>query len=47
LIIVTQGTIEHFIDFKKTVLDAPLASFVTKGKLHRLAPALKDGQGKM
>lgn len=47
LIIVTQGAIEHFIDFKKTVLDAPLASFVTKGKLHKIVPALKNGQGKL
>ncbi|MEP7320438.1 MAG: AraC family transcriptional regulator [Saprospiraceae bacterium] len=38
LIIAIQGRIEHFIDFKSNSYDAPLVSFVTKGKVHRLVP---------
>ena len=34
---------EHFIDFETVVLDAPLVSFVTKGKVHRAIPRPKDG----
>lgn len=44
LIIGAEGQLEHFIDFKNTTLDAPLVSFVTKGKVHRAIPKLKDGQ---
>lgn len=44
LIIGMEGQLEHFIDFKNTVLDAPLVSFVTKGKVHRVIPQPKDGQ---
>ncbi|MEE1886013.1 AraC family transcriptional regulator [Pedobacter flavus] len=43
LIIAIEGKLEHFIDFKTTVLEAPLVSFVTKGKVHRVIPKLKDG----
>lgn len=44
LIIGIEGQLEHFIDFKNTLLDAPLISFVTKGKIHRVIPKLKDGK---
>lgn len=44
LIIALEGELEHFIDFKTTILDAPLVSFVTKGKVHRVVPKLKNGQ---
>lgn len=44
LIIGIEGQLEHFIDFKNTLLDAPLVSFVTKGKVHRVIPKLKDGR---
>lgn len=44
LIIGIEGRLEHFIDFKTTTLDAPLVSFVTKGKVHRAIPQLKNGQ---
>ncbi|MBK9270954.1 MAG: helix-turn-helix transcriptional regulator [Saprospiraceae bacterium] len=44
LIIGTEGQLEHFIDFKTTSLEAPLVSFVTKGKVHRVIP--KPVQGK-
>lgn len=47
LIIGMEGQLEHFIDFKTTTLDAPLVSFVTKGKVHRVIPKLKDGKCKM
>lgn len=44
LIIGVQGRLEHFIDFKTTTLDAPLVSFVTKGKVHRAIPRVLKGQ---
>jgi AraC family transcriptional activator of pobA len=44
LIIGVEGALEHFIDFKTTVLATPLISFVTKGKVHRAIPKLKDGK---
>jgi AraC-like DNA-binding protein len=43
LIIGIEGKLEHFIDFKKTEWEAPLVSFVTKGKIHRAVPGvIKD-----
>jgi hypothetical protein len=42
LLIGVEGRLEHFIDFKSTTLEAPFASFVTKGKVHRVLPGLKD-----
>ncbi len=47
LIIGMEGQLEHFIDFKTTTLDAPLVSFVTKGKVHRVIPKLKNGKCNM
>ena len=47
LIICINGKLEHFIDFKNTILDAPLVSFVTKGKVHRVIPKLKQGKCEM
>lgn len=44
LIIGVEGSLEHFIDFKTTSIEAPFASFITKGKLHRVKPILKDGK---
>ncbi len=44
LIIGMEGQLEHFIDFENTLLDAPLVSFVTKGKVHRVIPKLKNGK---
>ncbi|HZH69208.1 MAG TPA: helix-turn-helix transcriptional regulator [Flavobacteriaceae bacterium] len=44
LIIGIEGRLEHFIDFKNTTYDAPLISFITKGKIHRLIPKIKDGK---
>lgn len=47
LIIGTQGRLEHFIDFKSTLLEAPFISFVTRGKIHRVQPVMKDGKCQM
>jgi AraC-like DNA-binding protein len=47
LLIGIQGAIEHFIDFKSSTFDAPFVSFVTKGKVHRLVPKLKDSKCNM
>lgn len=38
LLVVTEGRLEHFIDFKATLIDAPFVSFITKGKFHRIIP---------
>lgn len=47
LIIGMQGQLEHFIDFKNSILEAPLVSFVTKGKMHRVIPKLNNGKCEM
>lgn len=47
LVVGMEGQLEHFIDFQNTVLNAPLVSFVTKGKVHRAIPKLKDGKCNM
>jgi len=47
LIVGIEGQLEHFIDFKTTLLDAPLVSFVTKGKVHRVVPKLRNGKCNM
>ncbi|GEM_PF-1392215 len=47
LIIGVVGQLEHFIDFKTTIFEAPFISFVPKGKVHRVKPLLKDGNCKM
>lgn len=47
LIIGVEGQLEHFIDFENTTLDAPLISFITKGKLHRVIPKIRNGKCEM
>ena len=44
LLIGIKGRLEHFIDFECTKMEAPFASFVTKGKVHQVIPYLKDGE---
>ncbi len=44
LIIGLEGQLEHFIDFRTTTIAAPFVSFVTKGKVHRVRPQVKDGR---
>jgi AraC family transcriptional regulator, transcriptional activator of pobA len=43
LIIGINGKLEHFVDFKSTVIAAPFVSFVSKGKVHRVLPIAVDG----
>ncbi len=38
LIIVTQGSMEHFIDFKMEIVEAPVACYISMGKAHQLIP---------
>ncbi|KAF0151966.1 MAG: helix-turn-helix domain-containing protein [Ignavibacteria bacterium] len=47
LIIGINGQLDHFIDFKNTIIEAPLISFVTKGKVHRVIPKLHNGKCEM
>jgi len=47
LIIGIEGALEHFVDFKTTPIEAPLVSFIAKGKVHRLTPVIKDGKFSM
>ena len=36
LVICKTGAIEHLIDFNRSILTAPLVSFISKGKLHTI-----------
>jgi len=47
LILGIEGQLEHFIDFKTEVIEAPFACFVSKGKTHRVVPGAKDGKCRM
>lgn len=42
LIVGMKGTLDHFIDFRSDTVDAPLVSFISKGKAHRIITHLKD-----
>lgn len=44
IIIGMEGSMEHFIDFETTTVHAPYVCFVSKGKVHRVKPILKDGK---
>ncbi len=44
LIIGVEGELEHFIDFKSEKFVAPFVSFVTKGKVHKVKPSVRDGK---
>ena len=43
LLLGSAGTLEHLIDFRSETIEAPFIAFVTKGKVHRVKPGLKDG----
>ncbi|MEI7423615.1 MAG: AraC family transcriptional regulator [Prolixibacteraceae bacterium] len=43
LLVGGAGQLDHFIDFKASVYEAPYISFITKGKMHRAKPNVKDG----
>lgn len=47
LILGMEGQLEHFIDFKTECIEAPFASFVSKGKTHRVVPRAKNGKCRM
>jgi AraC-like DNA-binding protein len=47
LIVGMEGWLDHFIDFKTTIYEAPLISFIAKGKLHRVIPHLSNGKCRM
>ena len=36
LVIVTEGSLEHYIDFQMEVIEAPAASYISMGKMHRV-----------
>jgi len=38
LILITEGSLEHYIDFKVEVVQAPAASYVSMNKMHKLIP---------
>lgn len=44
LILGIEGELEHFIDFRSEKYTAPFVSFVTKGKVHKVMPAVKNGR---
>jgi AraC-like DNA-binding protein len=44
LLVGLEGSLEHFIDFKAEEFDAPYISFVTKGKVHRVIPKIKNNK---
>jgi AraC-like DNA-binding protein len=44
LLIGIEGRLDHFIDFKETIIKAPYISFVTKGKLHKVEPIIYRGK---
>lgn len=44
LLIGVEGILEHFIDFKTTMMEAPFISFVARNKVHKVIPQLKNGR---
>jgi len=44
LIVGMKGRLEHFVDFKSGTVEAPLVSFIAKGKVHRVITKLQKGR---
>lgn len=44
LIIGIQGILDHFVDFQSSSIQAPLVSFIAKGKVHRVITHPQDNQ---
>jgi hypothetical protein len=44
LIIGMDGALEHFIDFQSEKINTPCVSFITRGKVHRVIPQVKNGK---
>jgi AraC-like DNA-binding protein len=47
LIVGIQGKLEHFIDYKSSIIEAPLVSFIAKGKVHRIITKPNNGNFEM
>lgn len=43
LIVGITGRLVHFVDFKTNIIEAPLVSFIAKGKPHRVVTQLQNG----
>lgn len=43
LIVGMKGRLDHFVDFKSNTIEAPLVSFIAKGKVHRVITLTQDG----
>ncbi len=43
LIVGIKGRLDHFVDFRSKIIEAPLVSFIAKGKAHRVITLLQDG----
>jgi AraC family transcriptional regulator, transcriptional activator of pobA len=44
ILVVTNGSLTHYIDFKAEILAAPFACYISMGKMHRIVPE-KDLRG--
>lgn len=44
LLLISQGSLTHYIDFKVEVLKAPFSCYISMGKMHRIIPE-KDLRG--
>lgn len=44
LLIGMNGGLEHFIDFRSELFEAPYVSFIAMGKVHKLVPVIRDGE---
>jgi len=44
LLIISEGSLTHYIDFKVEILKAPFACYISMGKMHRIVPE-KDLRG--
>jgi AraC-like DNA-binding protein len=43
LIVGITGKLEHFVDFKSGTVEAPMISFIAKGKVHQIVTKLQNG----
>ncbi len=43
LLVGLEGELDHFIDFKSSLFAAPYISFITKGKIHKAKPKVREG----
>lgn len=43
LIVGITGNLDHFVDYRSVTIEAPLVSFIAKGKAHRIITKLQNG----